>query len=451
MRNKKLSRREFLRTGALAAGGAALAGAIPSALAAPPAQEGVTITFWAFWSQYQQVIDAVLEEMNAYIAPNTVEVTTGVNAEQAFLPAVAAGTPPDIGTGHHYVDYMSNAQVVPIDDLVAASDVVQKQFYAEANWNGTLWQGIQYGIPAIEGFFRRGLNYNSKLVEEAGLDPDNPPQTWSELLVWHEALTKFDDAGNLIQIGLDPWDAEGGVFATNDGSFHAESWGVTWWDRDTQTFYLNDPRMAEGFDTMNEFVKVIGPDNLSGFRAAEGQGNWGTAFEAGVQAMIIEGYWHPGETYNTKPEVGQYNRATWVPVPDSRRGTKIQFAGGHMVFLYKDAANPADVAFPVGEFLNTNVHFDAAFNLLGWLPGYIPYLETADASAYPGLDFYLKSITEATEMWGSNPVEIESYIGQQHAIIRERHFRGELTGQQAADELQSKAEQNWDESGFGNA
>jgi multiple sugar transport system substrate-binding protein len=449
MRNKKLSRREFLRTGALAAGGAALAGAIPSALAAPPAQEGVVINYWAFWNNYGAAVEAFQDALNEYVAPNTVQVTVGVNAEEAFLPAVSAGTPPDIGTGHHYVDYMANEQIVPIEDFVAASEVIQKQFFPDAAWNGTFWNGVQYGVSAIEAFVRRGLNYNTRLVEEAGLDPDNPPQTWSELLAWHEALTKFDDAGNLIQIGLDPYDAEGGVFASNDGSFQSESWGFKWWDRDTETFDLNNEMMANSFDTMGEFVKIVGADNLNGFRAVAGQGTWGTAFEAEVQAMIIEGYWHPGEVAVTKPEVSQYNRASWAPVSDNRRGTKMQFAGGHMVFLFKGAVVPADVTFPVAEFLNTNAHFDPVYELVGWLPAYIPYLQTVDTSIYPGLDFYVQSISEATEIWGSNGVETESFIGRKMNELRERHYRGELTGAQAAEELQREAEQNWDESGYG--
>lgn len=64
---------------------------------------------------------------------------------------------------------------------------------------------------------RRGLGYNARMVEEAGLDPDNPPVTWAETFAWHEALTKFDDAGNLIQIGLDPYDVEDRVGPGNDG------------------------------------------------------------------------------------------------------------------------------------------------------------------------------------------------------------------------------------------
>jgi ABC-type glycerol-3-phosphate transport system substrate-binding protein len=287
------------------------------------------------------------------------------------------------------------------------------------------------------------------MVEEAGLDPDAPPETWDELLVWHQALTKFDDAGNLIQFGLDPYDAEGGLFAAHDGSFQAESWGFEWWDPETKTFNLNNEMMAESFDVLGEFVKIIGPDNLANLRLDTAMGTWGASYNAQVQAMIIEGYWHPGETANLQPEVSEVNRASWVPVPESRRGAKLQLAGGHMVFCFNNAVNPAEVAFPVGEFLNTPEHCDPVFELIGWLPNYTPYLETVDPSVYPGLQFYFDSLSEATELWGITRMETMAFIERKHREVRERHYRGELTGAQAAEEMQVQAELNWEESGFG--
>jgi multiple sugar transport system substrate-binding protein len=40
---------------------------------------------------------------------------------------------------------------------------------------------------------------NTTLVEDAGLNPDQPPQTWEELIEWNKELTVFDDAKNLIK------------------------------------------------------------------------------------------------------------------------------------------------------------------------------------------------------------------------------------------------------------
>ena len=75
-----------------------------------------------------------------------------------------------------------------------------------------------------------------------------------------------------------------------------------------------NPRMAEGLDQMGEFIRYAGPDQFAGVRQMDGNGTWGAAYNAGVQSMIMEGYWHPGETQIQKPEVAQYNVAGWAPV-----------------------------------------------------------------------------------------------------------------------------------------
>ncbi len=454
-----LSRRSFLRAagsvgaGALLAACAAPTGSAPSDASgdsAAPSSEGKVIKFYVFWGSPGAIADQLLADpdLESYIgAGNSIDFRADFPTE-ARLTAVASGTPPDIGIWGSYLDFMSRDVVIPLDDYIAASDVIAPDKFVPGNWDVIQYQGSVYGIPAFECFVRRGLNYNSRLVEEAGLDPDAPPATWEELLVWHEALTKFDSAGNLIQYGLDPYDAEGGTGPGNDGWFLPESWGFTYFNEDTKEFNLDNDELAQGLEVMGEFVKIIGPDNLAGMRAVEGQGTWGGAFNAEIQAMIIEGYWHPGETVNEKPEVAPYNRSTWVPVPESRRGTQIQFGGGHMVQIFKDGQYK-DEAWPIAEWVQSNHVCDLIFNEIGWLPAYLPYFETADQEKYPGLKFYFDSVNEAN-YWG--PFirnEIQAFVEVQFQRVREAVFRGEMTGEQAAANLQEQAENEWRQAGFG--
>lgn len=477
MGEKKLNRRDFLRLGMAATGGAALTacGASPTTPSggaaqntpaageaaptqapaaeaptsnAPPQTEAGTISYWTFWGQYADAAKVFQPALVEKLKPHNIDIRTGVDADQVFLTAVAAGTPPDIGTGHHYIDYMSKGQAIAVDEFVASSSILKKENFSEAAWNGQFYQGKQYGVSGIEAFVRRGLNYNTRLVEAAGLDPNKPPETWAELLEWHKKLTKFDSAKNLTQIGFDPTDAEAGVFASSDGSFLADSWGFDWYDAGNKKFNIDQEAMAQGLDTMAEFVKVIGPDNLSGMRSVQGQGTWGGSYNAEVQAMIVEGYWHPGETAHDKPEVSKVNRATWIPVPDNRRGKKIQFGGGHMVFLYKGAKNPPDWAWPVAEFLNTKEHCDPVFKSVGWLPDFKPFLQSVDPSPYPGLDFYIKSITEANEWHYPIWNEIMTFASTKYTEYFEKVYRGEMVGKDAAAAYQKDLEQEWKEAGY---
>jgi ABC-type glycerol-3-phosphate transport system substrate-binding protein len=461
---RTLSRRDFLRGATLATAAGLMAACVPAtaptqpstaseasdAQEAAPAAEGKTISYWVFWGSPGGIAEELLADpdLGSYIGEgNTLDFKSGVNQE-ARLTAVAGGTPPDVGILGNYLDFMARGVVVPIEDYIATSDVISQDKFIAGNWEVIQYQGTVYGVPGFECFVRRGLEYNSRLVEDAGLDPDTPPVTWDEVLAWHEALTKFDDAGNLIQYGLDPYDAEGGTGPGNDGWFATESWGFEYFNEDTKEFNLDNDLLAESYEVMGEFIKIIGPDNLAGLRQVEGQGTWGGAFNAEVQAMIIEGYWHPGETVNEKPEVAPFNRSTWVPVPEARRGTKIQFGGGHMAFLFKDGHN-RDEAWGVMEWIQSDYVCNLIYEKIGWLPAYLPYFERADQDKYPGLKFYFDSVKEAT-YWGPNIVcEIQAYIETQNQQLREQVFRGQISGKEAAAELQNLAVKEWKEAGFG--
>ena len=481
MGQDKLSRRKFLRLSAVAVGGAALAScgavapssspvaettaapaagaaetAAPAAaamptVAAPPTTEAGTISYWTFWGNYGDCVPLFKDALAAKLAPLKVDIRTGVDSEQVFITAVAAGTPPDVGTGHHYVDYFSKGQAVPVDELVASSSIIKQENFSEAAWKGMQYEGKILGVSGIEAFVRRGLNYNEKMVTDAGLDPDKPPVTWDEIMEWQQKLTKFDDAGNLLQFGIDPIDAEGGVFASNDGSSINDSWGDNWYDVDAKKFNLNTPNMVEGLKVYSDLIKVVGADKLVGLRAVQGQGSWGGSYSAQKQAMIIEGYWHPGETVHEKPEVGQLNRATWVPVPESRRGKKIQQGGGHMVLFYKGAKNSAQTAWPVAEFINSPEHCDPVFKTLGWLPDFKPFLATVDPSPFPGLKFYTDSVEQADEWYYPILNPVATFAGTKFAQVMESVYRDQMTPEQGAEELQRAVEQEWKEGGYDQA
>ena len=195
-------------------------------------------------------------------------------------------------------------------------------------------------------------------------DPAKPPESWEDTLEWHKKLTKFDSAGNLQQFGLDPYDA----MATEPDFGVLSFGGFNWWDEQNRKFRLNDPAVAQCFEMCGEFVKVIGPDKLAGLRQDSNMGGWGASYNAGVQNMIIEGYWHPGETFIQKPEIAKFNMATWAPVPASRKGAKIQSANAHFVGLFKDGKHP-DEMFKIAEFLLNDIALDIIFKEVGWITG----------------------------------------------------------------------------------
>jgi len=461
--SRSMSRRDFLRTTGLLTGGALLAACAPAAApsAAPAASEGaaasapaaaeqITLQYWVNWGGGYGIAtwDALKasSKWSEMMGDIQIEVLPSAGDEK-ILTSVAAGTPPDGASNVQYLDFMARGALVSIDDWIASSDIISEDKYLAGSWKDGGFEGKMYGIPANEGFLRYALNYNGKHVADAGLDPDSPPKTWDELMDWHLALTEFDAAGNLIKIGLDPYDAMGGNLAIQDGFYPAVSWGFEWFNADAGTFDLDNEMMVAAFETMGAYYKQIGPDNMAGMRQVEGQGSWGGSYNSEVQSVMIDGYWRPGGTAINKPEVSEHHRTSWAPVPSHRKDVNPQGTGGHYVIIYNESKYKEEM-FRVGEFLNTNEAMDIIFENSGWLPGQIDYLATVDSNRYPGLKFYFDSLDTATEWSSPARCPITSFARSQFNELRENQYRDTMTAAEAAAEFQSRCTAEYAAAGF---
>ena len=453
----QISRRRFLRTAALGAGGLLAAcapgsGAVQQQEGQPeaPPQEGTLLRYWSSWGGegYTSAWEAIqqLDGFKEALGNNTLEIKTAVG-EEPMLTAIAGGDPPETGTNINYLGFIGRGVLMPITSLLDVSTKTKPADFIEGNWGVGAYKGVQYGIPTQECFLRFGLNYNADLVEQAGLDPDQPPETWEELYAWHEKLTKKDSAGNLERVGTNPYGAMGEGFWDMDGWMAPTSFGWNWFDDMTGKFNLNTPEMVEVFKTFKMFIDLVGPDNLAAMYNVEGRDTWGGAYNSEVEATIIEGYWHPGETSHDKPEVAAKNRASWLPVPASRKGTKVQGAGGHIWTMFKDSKNPNGM-WPIAEFMNTVEPCNILWEKQGWLPAVKSFIEGVDPGKYPGLDFYFKSMTETTEWHSAARCEITAFASNEYLNIKEKVNRDEMTPEQAAEEFQKRCEEEYKNAGF---
>ncbi len=474
MIEKRVSRRRFLSACGLAASGIALAAcaprasepasapteppataeapAVPTAVLPTPAPKaGATLRLWDGWGggPNTKVWDTITAspEFKEALGDNQFERKENSGGAEALTTAIAGGDPPDTATNFNYLDFMARGMCLPLEDYISASSKVKPADFLEENWKEGAYKGVQYGVPAYEGFLRFALMYNSQLVEKAGLDPDEPPLTWSETLEWAKKLSQFDSAGNVTVIGLSPYSTMGWGPWSSDGWMVPTSWGWDWFDEKTGKFDLNNAKMVESLNTLKEFVKLIGVDNIAAFYNVSGHDAWGGAFNAGIEASTIQGYWAPGGTATAAPDISKYVKCSWLPVPDSRQGVKVQGAAGHLFTIFKGAKSP-DLAFKLCEVVQGKTACDAYFTE-GFLPALKPYLNSVDPSVYPGLDFFFKSMTETTEWHRPLQCEITSYVGDQYAALYDQVNRDQMEAAQAAEELQKRCETEYKNQGFG--
>lgn len=411
MRDRKISRRNFLRTATLTGGALILAAcaqptpeaqkptevpAVETMPTTPPAQEGpVTISFWYYWSGIWG--DACTAAANNFMKANPnikVEATSTSAAWEKILSAFAAATPPNVLLDCSQSQLAPRKQLMALDDMVAASSVVKKDNYYPAWWNAYAWQGKQYGITAGEAGVDLAMIINKGLATGAGLDLNNPPQTIPEMLDWAEKMTKMGSNGVLEQIGFDPLDGTSGQGYYN----WAAIYGKNWWDQNTLKF--NWQALAEPFKWQAEWINKWGAANFEAFR--KGFGGWlepDSSEALGKQGIHINGYWTPGELVH-KAAQGQEFLYTWVPVPADRKGTRVQTSVPYGVSLPAVNKFP-EASFKMVEYLSTDEADQIFFETAGGFAWTKSFLAKVDTSKYPGLDFYVKSVAEATESYSN--------------------------------------------------
>lgn len=183
----------------------------------------------------------------------------------------ASGQSPDVfGASEHVAaDFARLGLLSPAPPaLVAAMDTLALN---EAVRNAPIVDGTTIGVTS--DIVPTALYYNKRMFREAGLDPEQPPTNWAELLDYAERLTIRDEDGRLVQAGISlrktgfkPGTAE--KFLT----FVYSAGGRMFDDAGTQT-YINSPagRAALEFYKAVLFDRQLDSVHLEGDQQGFGQ------------------------------------------------------------------------------------------------------------------------------------------------------------------------------------
>lgn len=174
---------------------------------------------------------AEFEKRNPNVKVSVLSMGAGGMNPQKLMTAIVGKTPPDLINQDRFTigDWASRDTFMDLSPLIERDrnkpDGVRPEDYYEPCWKEATYKGKVYAIPNSTD--DRFLFYNKTLFREAGLDPDNPPRTWEELLEYAKKLTKKDKYGAIKQIGFIPnwgnswlylysWQ-NGGEFMSPDG------------------------------------------------------------------------------------------------------------------------------------------------------------------------------------------------------------------------------------------
>lgn len=443
MKEFTLSRRNFMRLAAVSTAGLSLAACTPKATEEPlseekPAEqptsvEPVEMDFWWGWTPeiHVNAINAVVAKF-MQANPNIKVLTAQHEWGEKLLTALAAGNPPALFEQNTPTEYAAKGSLLPLDDFLAASDAISKDSFYDVSLKEASYKGSLYGLPAIEHFAQMSICMNKKMAEDVGLSlPTDIPATQEELMAQAFKYSEIDKSGNITKL----WYSIDTYFP-----WIGAAYGLSCYDEENQKFTFDNPIWTQVLQLMGDFFKFFGPEKLTAFDST--YPGWtavpGCGMCSNVQAIKLDGYWTPGEFAQTAPDKEYVY--SWYPVPESRKGKKIQMIGSHHVMIPKDGKSPNE-AWKLAEFLTNNESIKIIFDGAGFLLATKAFLENpsnvVDVTKYKGLDWYINSVNQADEIWGWPAIPIENFVWDAFSKAYNAVSYDEKTAEKAAQDLQA--------------
>lgn len=309
------------------------------------ADEVVEIDFWHHYPSGTgaEIMTEVLNDFMAAhpnIKVNELGLGLGEQSEK-LVPALAAGTAPDIMV-YDLATVQERAikeQTMCLDDYIAASGMDTSVFFP-ATLECVTYDGKVYGLPYMTD--TRVLFYNKDHFRAAGLDPDQPPKTWDEVLEYAEKLNVTDENGEVVQVGFStswweiaPW--------TMGWTFGAE-----YWDEEGNPT-LNTPEMLEALNFVKKLIATVGEDAFQKLYDAS-MTTGVSPFTSGTVSMCVQfnGFCSTLATYAPDMDYG----VALIPTKDGENYKSSWGAGYSLEFTYKSEER-AQAAFELGKYLTS--------------------------------------------------------------------------------------------------
>ena len=390
---------------------AALSTAVPLLVVGGGAAMAGEVVWWTpnFNQARAEELKAKFEAANPGITIR-LEITTTDGLPQRVLTALQSGAAPDIiDVQHGWVNgYAQNGLIIPLDDVVTEREDYVPAALDYVTWDGKLW-GLPYRIET------HAVIYNKDHFREAGLDPENPPQTWTELVEAAKALTTGDgrygfaitgggEVGNTLFRSLPFIWMNGGSIISEDGT----------------TATVNSPEAVEAVEFYTDMLTEHGVSPPSTLE------NDGTAnrrlFIAEAVSMYQSGQFDINSIREENPDIDI--GVMTIPHPEGAETAAI--LGGWSFVIPSDAQNP--------EEAKTVLQFLAQPENMGFFTDTVP--ARLSAMELPRFDDPILSVFKEMLPHG-RPVPLHRnwvQIVQAYFDGIQRILLGEQTAQEAMDD-----------------
>jgi multiple sugar transport system substrate-binding protein len=266
---------------------------------------------------------------------------------QKVPAAVRSGVGPHIALMH--VDQLATSAahdaIVPLDDLARDLQLRQDDFAAPV-WQAGEYRGRRYGIPL--DMHPLGLFMNTKVLEDAGMDPKTPPRTGDD----YDAALQELKAKKIQGDWVSPFFFTGGL------RFQSLLWqfgGELVNEDATKATWNSDA----GVDALNWMISLVkkgySPSNV-------GQDADNIAFKNGQAAFIWQGIWGVGD-------YGVTEGLKWRAAPLPRIGTQdAAWANSHQFVVMRPRSGTEDEMKASKVFIDWVTRNSASWAEAGQIP-----------------------------------------------------------------------------------
>jgi len=363
MSRRKLTRQEFLLMGAGVGAGLVVAGCGggPQNNPAVQGQSGgnggksydgpkVELNYWnGYTGPDGSLMRRLVEQFSS--EHKNIDVKMNIMEWESYYQkaptAVNAGTGPDVGISHEEMigTLAARGAIAPLDDVANALNL-EADDIASAVWKSEVYNDQRYGIPL--SLHPLGFYYNKGLMEQAGLDPDKPPQNRDDYMAALEELKGAGIKGHWVS----PFLFTGGL------SFESLLWqfgGQQYNDSFTKALFDSDAGV-EALTWLVDLVKEgYSPRNV-------GQDAETVAFQNNKNAFLWNGIWNI-------PAFPEVENLEWGAAPLPLIGTqKAAWSSSSNFVLFNQRSQDPNRLQASKVFINWMVEHSVEWSEAGNLP-----------------------------------------------------------------------------------
>jgi len=310
-----------------------------------------------FWHMYQsgpskEVMEEIIAEFNEKFEGTIVVEDLGISFWDYWdkiRVAMASGSEPDV-----FLHDMGNVGMrasqgilLNLKPYLDAYGMSPEEIFFDGPLEMCSYEGGVYAFPLETDV--RLLFYNKGLFEEAGINPDEPPETWTQLWEYADEITTVDEKGHYDVIGFNP------IYGQSYFWMYVWGKGHSFID-DEGNIKVNSPGIIEDLTEWVAMVEKLGNEELQAFGSSYG---WGAAdgFIAGKLGMVIQvgNFIANLEQYNPDLDYG----ITHIPYPEE----KATWSNGFSLEVSSRTNNKAEVMEFVMYLISEEVQLKLAENL----------------------------------------------------------------------------------------